>query len=190
MKMNYNKIKYWNNRKDPNNNDARSVSEKHISWVTNHIDEKDLNILEYGPGVGRMIDSYKNKKISFYDISDVYKDRLIKKCEDLSVIVDEYVIDKSGNITTQFRDNQFDLVCVFEVLLHSPNDEIDDLMSELSRIGKKVMVITWYRDGEKISNNHCFTRDYKNIINKNNFDLLVWDEKTFKDQVAFIYRNK
>ena len=37
--MNYNKIKYWNNRRDPNNNGARSVSQKHISWVTKHIDK-------------------------------------------------------------------------------------------------------------------------------------------------------
>jgi len=185
--MTYNKIKYWNSRVDENNDFCRTITGLHVDKVKPFI-SPNSKILEYGPGTGRMIDVYSEQnEINFYDISDMYKTRLIENCEKKNLSVDNHIIDKSGNIKTNFNDNEFDVVCAFEVLIHSPEHEIELLINELSRIGKKVIIITWYDGGKKLSSDYCWTRDYKNLLIKNNLKLIHWDEKSFIKQVLFIY---
>lgn len=182
---NYKKELYWGSRKEPNNNSCIARTPKHISLVRPYLDS-GLNILEYGAGVGRMVELYESE-VSFYDISQIYKDRLISKCEEKGLKVKQYVIDQSGEIKTVFKDKEFDVVCVFEVLLHSPPSEIKDLMRELSRIGKRVMVITWYEGGTELNSDFCWTRDYKDIVNDLGLNLEHWDELSLDKQVFFIY---
>tara|TARA_R100000734_G_C3314728_1_gene106398 strand:+ start:432 stop:1001 length:570 start_codon:yes stop_codon:yes gene_type:complete len=187
--MTYNKINYWNNRKDPNNDFCRSQTYNHVNLVKPFI-TKNLNILEYGPGIGRMIELYKDQThINFFDISSAYEERLKQKCDSQGLKIQQYIIDKDNTIKTPFKDNEFDIVCAFEVLIHSPETEIDELIRELSRIGKKVIVITWYKNGETLSSSYCFTRDYKNIIKKNNLKLIHWDEDSLSSipQVFYVY---
>jgi hypothetical protein len=188
--MSYDKIKYWNNRAKPNSSNARAIADYHMEKVKPFI-VKNSNILEYGPGIGRMIDLYKDQDyISFYDISSVYESELTRACENISLKINNFTIDKSGKIKTNFDNGQFDTLCAFEVLLHCPEDEIDEVINELSRISKEVIVITWYKGGESISSGHCSTRDYKKILLKNNLEIVHWDEDSFENQVFFIYENK
>lgn len=188
--MNYNKINYWETRKDPNNAHARTLTPHHIKTIKPFITD-NVSVLEYGPGIGRMLDLYNNQtEINYYDITNVYRDRLVDKCKSSNVKINSYTIDTSGDITTQFEDNEFDIVCAFEVLLHSPETEITELMTELARIGKKVVIVTWYDNGSTTNSFHCWTRDYKKILNHNNLNLVHWDEESLKDQVFFIYEKK
>ncbi len=187
--MNYNKIKYWNARHDPNNNSGKSNAHNHIQTVKPFI-EKKQNILEYGPGTGRMLELYKDQShINFFDISDNYKERLIHNCQSQGLNIQQHIIQKDTTTKTPFKNNQFDIVCAFEVLLHCPEEEIEEVIRELSRIGKKVIIITWYKNGETLSSEYCFTRNYKNLITKNNLKLIHWDEDSFSSipQVFFIY---
>ena len=187
--MNYNKIAYWNTRHEPNNDFCKSNTHKHIEAVKPFID-KNQNILEYGPGTGRMLELYKDQShISFFDISDNYKERLKHNCQSQNLNIQQHIIQKDTAIKTPFKNDEFDIVCAFEVLLHCPEGEIEEVIRELSRIGKKVIVITWYTNGETISSDYCFTRDYKNIITKNNLKLIHWDADSFSSvpQVFFIY---
>jgi len=187
--MEYNKIKYWNSRNDPNNDFCRSITQNHIKAVKPFI-TKNINILEYGPGIGRMIELYKDQShINFFDISSNYKERLKQKCHNQDLKIQQYIIQKDSTIKTPFKDNEFDIVCAFEVLLHCPEEEIEEVIKELSRIGKKVIIITWYKNGETLKSGYCFTRNYKNLIKKNNLKLTHWDEDSFKSipQTFFIY---
>jgi phospholipid N-methyltransferase len=194
--MEYNKVKYWNKRTDPNNDGCRSYTPNHIAAVKPFI-EKNQNILEYGPGTGRMVELYENQShINFYDISDNYSSRLKTVCENKNLKIQNHIIDRrnkmflnAGNIRTPFKDNEFDIVCAFEVLLHCPKDEIEAVIKELSRIGKKVIVITWYLGGEEKILRGGYTGNFKNIIKKNNLNLCWWDEDSFlsTSQVFFIY---
>ena len=69
-----------------------------------------------------------------------------------------------------------------------PN-EIVDLICELARIGKKVVVTTWYENGKYVyNNNHCWTRDYKKILEDNGLNIIHWEEDLFNNkQVGFVY---
>lgn len=183
--MGYNKTEYWNTRKDPNNDDCRKITSKHLAICKPFVKD-NINILDYGPGIGRMLELYDNQQlVSFYDITDNYLERLQERIDFNRI--KEFVIDKSGKIKTKFKDNEFDMVCSFEVLLHSPHNEIKTLLEELGRIGKKVMIITWYIKGEERTSGHCFTRDYKSILDDLGFTLHHWDETTLNNQTFFIY---
>ena len=187
--MSYDKIEYWNSRNDPNNDFCRSHTSNHIK-ITRPFIGKNQNILEYGPGVGRMLELYKDQNsINFFDISSKYKNRLELECLKQDLHIDQYVINSTQNIITPFKDNEFDIVCAFEVLLHCPEYEIEGVIKELSRIGKKVIIITWYRDGEFIKHNHCLTLNYKTLLIKHNLKLIHWDEDILKSipQTFFIY---
>jgi len=185
--MSYNKISFWKNRYDPNSDNGRKTTPDHIKIVKPFL-PPNINLLDYGPGVGRMIDLYKNQThINFYDISPTYKSRLIQKCKNNNLKINKHIIDESGKIKTPFKDNEFDIVCSFEVLLHCPEAEIEEVIRELSRIGKKVIIITWYKKGETLVTKHCFTRNYKNLIKKNNLKLIHLDEDSLKSQIFFIY---
>jgi len=185
----YDKIEYWGNRKDPNSELSKKTSDLQILWTKNFINEDD-NILEYGPGVLRLLDLYKGrKKINFYDISTQYKNSVEKKCKDNNILIENYIIDNSGEIKTKFKNEEFDVIICSEVFLHSPNNEIEKLMVELARIGKKVIVTTWYEKGKSINTGHCWTRDYSKLIKDNNLELVYWEENLFNNkQLGFIYK--
>jgi SAM-dependent methyltransferase len=187
----YNKIEYWGNRQNPNNKSGIQAVGVHTKIVEPFIDD-NLNILEYGPGIGRMVDLYRSQdQISFYDISSIYKDRLQEKCKNIGLKIDQCIIDDSGEITTPFNDNEFDVVCVFEVLLHCPETEIAKVINELSRIAKKVLVVTWYDGGKSKCVGHCWTRDYKAMLIENGMGIVHWDENSLPQQTFFIYeKNK
>lgn len=181
----YRKEIFWSERDEPNNENCRLVTPQHLDLVRPFINS-EANILEYGPGIGRMIDLYSDI-ISFYDISETYKERLIGRCKESNLKIKDFIIDTSGTIRTDFNDNEFDFVCAFEVLLHSPPNEIKDLLLELSRIGKNVIVITWYEGGQDLSSFFCWTRDYKEMLKELNLTLDHWDESSLNKQVFFIY---
>lgn len=184
----YNKIKYWNDRKDPNSEQSKNTTNLQVEWTKKFIKKSD-KVLEYGPGVLRLIGLYENlTNIYFYDISNQYKSVVEFKCNEKNLIIDKYIIDSSGTIKTPFNDHEFDVVICSEVFLHSPENEITDLINELSRIGKRVIVTTWFENGNNIHSNHCWTRDYKKIINDNNLNLIYWEEDLFDNkQLGFIY---
>ena len=67
--MSYDKIEYWNSRNDPNNDFCRSHTSNHIK-ITRPFIGKNQNILEYGPGVGRMLELYKEGIVAHIQIHD------------------------------------------------------------------------------------------------------------------------
>ena len=184
----YEKVSYWSSRKDPNSEQSKKTTSLQVKWTEKHINTTD-NILEYGPGVLRLVDLYKNLDgVSFYDISGNYKSIVEEKCVNNNIKIKQFIVDNSGNIKTPFNNNQFDIIVCSEVLLHSPDNEIVDLMLELSRIGKKVIITTWYDGGKHINSGHCWTRDYKKLIDENGLKLLLWEEDLFENsQLGFIY---
>lgn len=187
----YNKIEYWSNRNTPNSNDSLKNTESQIKWLSQFIDNK-YKILEYGPGVLRLVDLYKNLvDINFYDITDKHKQIVENKCLSENIKINKFIIDNSGKVKTEFKDFEFDLIICSEVFIHSPDEEINELIIELARIGKKVIITTWYENGKYINKEYCWTRDYKKLLHENNMEILLWEENLFNNkQVGFVYKKK
>ena len=140
----YDVVKYWNQRDDPNskNPDERNTK-MHINFVNSNIGIDD-KILDFGPGVGRVLPAYnENNEITGYDISSKYKKRLFETAKkqniNLKLIIEDEILTKLS-----FDDNHFDATVSISVLLHQPPEHITNIMCELARISEKVIIVSWY----------------------------------------------
>ena len=126
----YDVIEYWNKRDNPNSKNPNERNTlKHISFVNENIRIND-KILDYGPGIGRILPAYnENNKITGYDISSKYRDRLLETARQQKIEL-ELIIDKSILTKFSFRDNEFDVVVSISVLLHQPPRNIVNIISE------------------------------------------------------------
>ena len=194
----YDVVDYWNNRDNPNSKDPNERNtQMHIDYVRFNIDKHD-RILDFGPGVGRILPAYKRtNKITGYDISSKYRERLLGTAEkeriDLELIVENKKITKFT-----FPNDAFDVVVSVSVLLHQPPEQISNIMCELARIAKKVVIISWYdstkpydligekRDETKFSFNH----NYKEICEENELKITSWDFDSEAKQAYFLYEKK
>ena len=110
----YNEVSYWNKRTNPNSSNPKTT-EKHISFVNKNIKSKD-KILDFGPGVGRILPAYENiNKIWAFDVSSNYSKSLIAKSKKINLEID-LIINKKENIKLPYEDNQFDSVVCISVL--------------------------------------------------------------------------
>lgn len=191
----YNTVEYWNKRENPNsNNPDHRKTEEHIMFVKSNINEDD-KILDFGPGVGRTIAAYKkNKNISGYDISSKYKERLLNAAKNNDVSID-LIIDKTTPTKFSFKENEFDVAVSVSVLLHQRPQDIENIMCELARVAKKVVIITWHSldtpyhafSPDTDYKIYCFNHDYKNICKKNNLKIHSWEYDDIATQAYFVY---
>ena len=194
----YDVVEYWNQRDDPNSKIPNERNTKmHIDFVNKNIGIND-NILDFGPGIGRILPAYnKLNKITGYDISSKYKKRLLETAKKQKINLDLIIADK---VLTKFAfdDNRFTTAVSISVLLHQPPENITNIMCELARISKKVIIVSWhdpaipydYADEERDKTKFCFNHNYEDICAKNNLNIYSWDYKSEGKQVYFIYGRK
>lgn len=192
----YNEVNYWNTRKNPNVSNIDTITPAHLEFVKSEL--KGKKILEVGPGIGRILPAYSDyKKISTFDISNKYHDRLMKRAKELNIEID-FSIDDDPSVQHHilpYYDKQFDTVVCVSVLLHQRPQHVRKLMKELARVAKKVVVISWSQDGEAFEdinskyegNKHCFHYDYKQIITNFGFKMLNFKQKPKLNQAFFTY---
>ncbi|HJM17008.1 MAG TPA: class I SAM-dependent methyltransferase [Candidatus Poseidoniia archaeon] len=194
-KATYDVVEYWNQREDPNSKIPNERNTKmHIDFVKSNINKAD-KILDFGPGVGRILPAYnKNNKITGYDISSKYEERLLKAAGeqkiDLNLIIEDKVLTKFS-----FKNNEFTTSVSISVLLHQPPEHITNIMCELARIAEKVIIVSWHDpkipydsiDEKRDKTKFCFNHNYKEICEKNNLIINSWDYKSEIKQVYLIY---
>jgi len=111
----------------------------------------------------------------------------------LDLIIADKVLTKFA-----FDDNRFTTAVSISVLLHQPPENITNIMCELARISKKVIIVSWhdpaipydYADEERDKTKFCFNHNYEEICAKNNLNIYSWDYKSEGKQVYFIYGRK
>lgn len=192
MKEEYIPEKFWNKAKHPNRKDQPiEKTEKHLNYIKENIKDWEY-ILDYGCGIGRTFDIYnKTHKIIGADISETYKNRIKERANELDLNF-EWIHIRDNKIS--YKDKYFDSVVCCLVLMHIRPFEISDLMKELARVSKKVIVITKCTDNSKDNENlenkkKYYTKRYKydyiDICNKNK--LFPYNIQYFRDQIMFCY---
>lgn len=186
--MSYNPKTYWDTRKDPNsyetNHNQIILSEERSFLKSETIGVNEICVI--GPGDGRILDSYIDKKITFVDITENYKEKLLNKFLSGGQELSDFTFFKVENINNLsfFTDNQFEALICSHVLLHVRKEDIESTIKELSRVSKKIIGIAPFSP-YKTSANHVFVHDYEKICENLNLSI---EKKFIKDsgQTRFV----
>lgn len=159
----YNEFSYWNDRELPNSADPK-VTKIHIDFIKKHV-KKGMTVLDYGPGVGRTFEAYKGVKcVSGYDISEKYAAEAVATAKALGLEYQHFILEKN----TFNTEDEYDLVVACSVFLHQRPEAVKEIIKDLSSIGKKVLIITWYdpnRDFDiRTSYQFCYNHDYLGML--------------------------
>jgi len=188
--INYDEVKHWNNRKNPNAKLSNDVIEKYIlSYIRNNLGESKY-ILDFGPGVGRTFTAYKGvKSVDAYDISDAWQELLLNKKYPWKF---NLTINKKIE-KLPYSDKQFDCGIAMSVLMHQRPDNIKFVLSELVRTCKYVIIGTYYNQTKKYdtfgkNDVKKYNHDYKTICNDNKWKLYNFKYGSTKNFAYFCIR--
>ncbi len=141
----YKPFDFWNSLKNPNRKVTQRskpsievLKQVHIRYISKNIKD-DKRILDYGCGIGRIIGCYnvEQHEVIGADISLIYKDEIIKKANEVKLNFKWInVVDNK----LPFDDNYFDAAICTQVLMHTKPSDILDVMNELKRVSKKVII--------------------------------------------------
>ena len=119
----YDAVKYWSNRKKPNQANIDIDTPTHLSFLQKHL-KNCCSILDFGPGIGRLFSAYKNVDfVEAYDITDQHKNKLTKICMDLGIQFNLTVANEIKRLP--YFDKMFDVTVTTEVLLHQKPADIE-----------------------------------------------------------------
>ena len=141
----YEEVKFWNSKKIPI--PKRELTEKEVNMPVNFIKENLVGckkVLDFGPGKGRTFGAYEEiETVRAYDISDTWKSYVFNSVKKYNIKNFDLIISKKIE-SLPYKDNEFDAVVVSLVLLHQRPQYIINVMSELVRVSKKVIAISYY----------------------------------------------
>lgn len=187
----YDELEYWGKRECPNSASDRDT-QSHRDFTKKHL-RGCKKILAFGVGVGRMFPAFSEvTEVIGYDISEKYKEEVIKYAEEMPFKYTHIVEDKIKELP--FDDGEFDAVVCVSVLLHQRPTNIERVMKEVARVGKKTIVVSYYECYQPFStdlntalNNYCFNHNYEYLCKINDWtmkDKLVSD---IERQIYFVY---
>lgn len=201
MSKDYEPYKFWNNFENPNkvitkkNKEAvMNMIERQVLYLKENI-KNDIRILDYGCGVGRTFKCYNTKyhEVVGADISLLYKDKVSEKAKKLGINFDWVHVP---NNKIPFDDNDFDAAICSQVLMHTRPIDILDVMNELKRVSKKVVVITQFgnRDNKHIGDTNykpkytrtpSFYYNFEKLCNDYGFN--IFNKKIVNKSIMFCY---
>ena len=190
---------YWSNR---GINDLGQDWGEEKNWIESYLESKthshrDLvvhkikalnpkSILEVGcasgPNLIRLNEQIPEARLAGIDINPAAIDKLC------TLIQGNF---KVGSITKlPFADKEFDVVLADAVLMYLDHDQIDEVLKEIQRVSKNVVIVDWFSE-ENGKTHHSFTRNYPYImqrlgysvdsekLTKETWDSPNWIEKGF-----------
>ncbi len=114
----------------------------------------DSPILEVGSGYGRIYQEI-GKKCSNYTMCD-FSNSMRRECK----LRTDILPDHWDGLRLPYPDNSFDLVILFSVLLHVPDEQIKKFFAEICRVSGNYIFIATYTDNQSITADHVFRHDY------------------------------
>lgn len=190
----YNEIEYWSKREMPTSC-SDDYTKNHLRFLSNNL-VSVKKLLDVGPGIGRTFQAYSNVEIvEGYDISTNYESRVLEESRKYKF---KFNLKIGTSISSlPYENNEFDSAIASEVLLHQRPENIIKIMSELDRVSKKVIIITYMEPNipfQKINEFkyrkklHCFNYNYLEICKDNKWN--IFDFQYYKKQVFFVYSSK
>lgn len=171
----YNSEKYWNERKDPNKYNHIMDYEQRV--IPPFVKDGET-VLDFGCGIGRTFELYKDKQVTGVDFSTIYANRCDKRMT--------HVVHNVHKKKLPFGDSHFDKGVMIKVTLHATDKEVKRIISEVGRVCKEVMIIAYYGDLEVLAP-HVFMHEYKDIIEELGFEVVKF-EKIEDNQAVIIYK--
>lgn len=163
MKL-YEEMSYWNEREHPSVIGGTMA----IDYLKANV-EKAKSVLDFGPGIGRTLGAYaKAKFVCAVDISTLYETRLKKAAEEYKFIFATYYLGSvEGALNLPFKTSSYDFAVACQVILHMKPRYVSEVLWELSRVAKKVAIMTLMHqerpyDGKGIAyprDRYCFNYD-------------------------------
>jgi len=187
----YDEYTYWNKRRCPTTRGMSSeTTQKHIDYIKKHV-VGAKKVLDFGPGLGRTFEAYLGVKfVQGVDISLLYDKQVRDVAKALGINFDLRFI--TGN-DLPYTDAEFDVAVASSVLLHKQPQNILEIMKELVRIAKKVVVISWQVDNmafdkpgvPKPGPDYQFHYSYPDICKTNGW--MMEDISRIEDSICFVY---
>lgn len=149
---------------------------------------KPCRLLEFGAGVGRLFSEYADiRELTICDVSPTYLEESRSAANRLGLRAEFYLCPEVD--VTPFVDEKFDIVVAVSVLLHQRPEDIESVMSELARISRKVVVISWCERESLVDkvtrNTHCYMHDYHSLCCRNGWEMQ--DIEYVEHQIYFTY---
>ena len=182
--MSYESIKYWNKRANPNNANATTKIEAH--YLKPFLKDK-FNLLDFGAGIGRTFELYKDMdQVTGLDFSEIYETqaRASAKANGLNY---EHIIHNVHSEPLPFENGTFEAGVALCVLLHAkPGKEVKTILTELARVCDKVLVVSYYGQGQKLAA-HNFEHDYETLIDELGLTMYEAAIDLSYNQITFVY---
>jgi len=193
----YSEFDYWNRRSYPTDpNMTEDTIKRHIGYIKENV-FKAKKVFDFGPGIGRTFEAYENiPYVEGCDISRLYGDQAKAKAVEVGFEFKLVHLDLVEIGRLPYKKNEFDVGVASEVLLHQRPQHILLIMSELVRVCKKVIVVSWCEEridfdipGKlKSGPNHCFHYNYLDICKKQGWE--IFDIRYVERQIYFVYSKK
>lgn len=165
----YDPVQYWRTRKDPNT--VNPETKNHLSFLEEHLSGVD-SILDFGPGVGRLFSAYKGSSIVVgCDVTDQHDERLDKLASEYGFDFELLISDESSG-ELPYVDDSFDAAVSVQVLLHQTAEDAKTILSELARVGKKIIIVSYWEEHPLRLSDHCFSHDYVGLCNELNINIV------------------
>ena len=155
----YKSKEFWNKRHAPNKGtEPEMVDRKYIPrFLTS-----GSNLIEFGPGIGRVYEFYKGYEVTGLDFAEQYSKECFKKAKEHGLVY-RHIIHDVHKRMLPFDFKTFDKGLLIKVLLHAPPEECITIIREMGHVCKEVLLISFNGPEEGLAP-HCFKHDYESII--------------------------
>ena len=134
------------------------------------------NILEVGPGYGRVYEYLKPLGLAEnYAMCD-FVDSMRHRCEERTGVLP----DHWDGITLPYEDGSFDLVLTLSVFLHVVPEHVQGFFTEQARVTRRYIYVATLREWGGTLGSHCFVHDYPRLFAEAEFKIVR--ERRFKER--------
>lgn len=191
IKKEYDEVKYWSERENPS---AKNLPPWHWAFVSQSVKGVET-VLDFGSGNGRLFCCYRDAyEVTACDITSNYMASCMDAAKHEKFRFKFVVLsldDVKGRLP--FAENEFQRVVASEVFLHMKPEYIANAMSELARVGRKVIAISPSHTNRNYDNGlseypkeqYCFNYDFEKI--SDDLGLKIYSMEKRDLQAAFVY---